>query len=239
MEEEVKYPIRINRYLFLEGHCSRREADRLIEKGHVRINGKVAVLGQKIDKGDNVEISNKVKEIAGKRVYLAFNKPRGVVTHNPIQGQRSIDHILKYDKKVFPLGRLDKESHGLILLTNDGRITNALLNPDSEHEKEYVVEVNNRIDLNFIRAMEEGVGIDGYKTKPAKIKKIDPRIFHIILVEGKKHQIRRMCSSMKYEVVDLQRVRVMNIKIKNLKPGEHREIVGEELKQFLKDLNTK
>ncbi|OGD69162.1 hypothetical protein A3E89_00865 [Candidatus Campbellbacteria bacterium RIFCSPHIGHO2_12_FULL_35_10] len=228
--------MRINRYLFLKGHCSRREADRLIEKGQVKINGKTAEVGQKIEKKDKVEISKEIEKIADNRVYLAFNKPKGVVTHNPIDGQKSIDDVLKYPKKVFPMGRLDKESHGLIILTNDGRITNALLNPENEHEKEYTVEVNRRIDLNFIKNMEKGVSIEGYKTKPAKITKTDARVFNIVLTEGKKHQIRRMCSSQRYEVNDLKRIRVMSVKLKNLRAGQYREIKGEELKKFLDDL---
>ncbi len=234
--ENIEYPIRINRYLFLQGHCSRREADRLIEKGQIRINGKVAVLGQKVQKDDNVEISKKVKKIAEERVYLAYHKAKGIVTHNPIEGQKGIEDVLKYEKRVFPMGRLDKESSGLIILTNDGRITNALLNPEKEHEKEYIVEVNHRVDKNFIKEMEAGVNIDDYRTKPTKIKKVDPRKFHIILTEGKKHQIRRMCSALKQEVQSLKRVRVMNIKLEGLKSGEYREIEGDELKKFLKDL---
>ncbi|MBU1557757.1 rRNA pseudouridine synthase [Patescibacteria group bacterium] len=234
--EEITYPIRINRYLFLKGHCSRREADRLIEKGQIRVNGKNALIGQKITKDDKVEISKKVEKIAEDRVYLAYNKPKGIVTHNPIEGQKGIEDVLEYKTRVFPMGRLDKASHGLIILTNDGRITNALLSPENEHEKEYVVQVNTRIDKNFIKAMEAGVDIGGYKTKPAKIKKTEPREFHIVLTEGKKHQIRRMCSALKYEVEDLKRIKVMNIKLGNLKQGEHREIEGEELKSFLNKL---
>lgn len=234
--EEITYPIRINRYLFLKGYCSRREADRLIEKGQIKINGKIALIGQKIDEKDKVEISKKVEQIAEDRVYLAFNKPRGIVTHDPQEGQESIEDVLKYPKKVFPLGRLDKESEGLILLTNDGRITNALLNPEENHEKEYLVEVNHRLSLDAIKKIENGVIIDKYKTKPAKIKKITPREFHIILTEGKKHQIRRMCSALNLEVVSLKRIRVMSIKLGNLKPGQYREMKGAELKKFLSDL---
>ena len=234
--EEITYPIRINRYLFLKGFCSRREADRLIEKGQIKINGKTALIGQKIDEKDEVEISKKVEQIAEDRVYLAFNKPRGIVTHDPQDDQESIEDILKYPKKVFPLGRLDKESEGLILLTNDGRITNALLNPEENHEKEYLVEVNHRLSIDAIKKIESGVIIDKYKTKPAKIKKVSPREFHIILTEGKKHQIRRMCSALNLEVVSLKRIRVMSIKLGNLKSGQYREIKGAELKKFLSDL---
>lgn len=235
--EKIKYPIRINRYLLLKGYCSRREADRLIEKGQIKINNKTALIGQKVESGDKVEISKKVAQIAQNRVYLAYNKPKGIVTHDPIEGQKSIEDILDYPTKVFPMGRLDKESHGLIILTNDGRITNPLLNPERSHEKEYIVEVNHRIDLNFIRQMESGIFIDKYKTKPTKIKKVDPRTFHIILTEGKKHQIRRMCSALKQEVVDLERIRIMNIKLGNLKPKQYREIKGVELEKFLKELD--
>ncbi|MFC1802231.1 S4 domain-containing protein, partial [Patescibacteria group bacterium] len=125
--ENIEYPIRINRYLLLKNYSSRREADRLIEQGQVRINGKKAKIGQKVERGDKVTIGKSVKELASKRVYLAFNKPRGIVTHNPIKGQKSIENILKYSTKVFPMGRLDKNSHGLIILTNDGRVTDKLL----------------------------------------------------------------------------------------------------------------
>src|SRR3989344_2658225 len=234
--EEIQYPIRINRYLFLKGFCSRREADRLIEKGQIKINGKTALIGKKIDEKDKVEIRKKVEQIAENRVYLAFNKPRGIVTHDPQEGQESIEDVLKYPKKVFPLGRLDKESDGLILLTNDGRITNALLNPEENHEKEYLVEVNHRLSIDAIKKIEGGVIIDKYRTKPAKIKKVSPREFHIILTEGKKHQIRRMCSALNLDVVSLKRIRVMSIKLGNLKPGQYRELKGVELKKFLSDL---
>ncbi len=237
--EKINYPIRINRYLFLKGHCSRREADRLIEKGQIKINGEKAVLGQKVSETDEVEIGKKLQKIANERVYLAFNKPVDIVTHNPVMGQKGIENILKYEKKVFPLGRLDKASHGLILLTNDGRITNALLSPENTHEKEYKVKVNNRINKHFIKAMESRVDIGGYITKPTKIKKTEPRTFHITLTEGKKHQIRRMCSALKYEVEDLQRIRVMNIELGNLKTGQYRELKGGELKKFLKELHFK
>ena len=274
--EEIEYPIRINRYLFLKGHCSRREADRLIEKKQIRINGKMALIGQKVEKGDKVEISKEVEKIAQNRVYLAFNKPRGIVTHDPVEGQTSISDILckectklsavrggeenfsepykhkvkenfqKPTKKcanfvhsVFPMGRLDKESEGLIILTNDGRITNALLSPDHEHEKEYIVEVNHRIDLNFIRAMENGVNIGGYRTKPSQIKKTEPKKFNIILTEGKKHHIRRMCSALNQEVEGLKRIRIMNIKLGKIKSGQYKDIVGTELEEFLSALKIR
>ena len=230
--EKINYPIRINRYLFLKKYCSRREADRLIEKKEIKINGKIAVLGQKIEKDDKVEIKTAKK----KKVYLAFNKPKGIVTHNPVKGQKGIDDILNYKTKIFPLGRLDKDSHGLIILTNDGRITNALLNPNKKHDKEYLVIVDKRIDLNFIKQIEKGVDIGNYHTKPAKIKKVAPRKFYITLTEGKKHQIRRMCSALKYEVKDLKRTRIMNIQLKNLKHGKFREIKNDELKEFLSNL---
>jgi 23S rRNA pseudouridine2604 synthase len=239
--EEITYPVRVNRYLLLKDYTSRREADRLIEQGKVKINGKTAVVGQKVEKNDKVEVNDSIKDIANKRVYLAFNKPQGVVTHDPIKGQKSIEKILKYPVKVFPIGRLDKDSHGLILLTNDGRVTDKLLNPRYEHEKEYVVQVDRRIDLNFIRKIEGGVKIQGrpsWKSKPAKIEKTKPREFHITLTEGKKHQIRRMCAALGYKVSDLKRVRVMNITLGKLGKGRHREIKGRELNEFLQSINV-
>lgn len=232
-KQEKTYPMRINRYLALENVCSRREADVLIEQGKVTINGQMAVLGDKVSESDNVEVflDGAEKELA----YLAFNKPKGIITHSPQNGEKSIADILRYPQKVYPLGRLDKDSHGLIILTNDGRVTGKLLEPENFHEKEYVVKVDRDITPSFLKHMAEGVELDdGYKTREAKVKKIDERTFSIILTEGKKRQIRRMCESLGRNVIDLKRTRILNINLGEIKPGKFREITGGELEEFLK-----
>ncbi|MDF1498804.1 MAG: pseudouridine synthase [Patescibacteria group bacterium] len=228
------YPIRINKYLADKKICSRREADKLIERGVVKINGKLAQLGDKVQENDNVFIEGDLKNL----VYLAFNKPKGIVTNTPQEGESCIADILQFNYEVFALGRLDKESRGLILLTNDGRVTDRLLNPIYYHEKEYVVKVNKPIDDNFIRTVENGIKLDdGYVTKKCILKKIDDFTFSIILTEGKNRQIRRMCRFMGFGIADLKRVRTMNIELGDLEVGKYRMISGEELEVFLSMLN--
>jgi pseudouridine synthase len=234
----MEFPIRLNHYLALKNYCSRRQADILIKQGHVKINGQVAKLGDKVNENDSVTVDDKFfkKNVAGNRVYLAYNKPKGIVSHTPEENQKSIADVFKFPKKLFPIGRLDKESHGLIILTNDGRITDKLLNPENEHDKEYVVRVDKEVTNFFVRHMTEGVKIEGYLTKKAKVKQTGSHTFRITLTEGKKHQIRRMCSAYGYTIRDLQRIRIMSIKIQNLKQGDYRELKGPELEKFLKEL---
>jgi len=231
--KELKYPVRINKYLAHQKICARREADELILQKKVKINGRIAVLGDKVQENDKV-----VVEGAGKKlVYLAFNKPKGIITHTPQNGEKEIKDILNFEKDVFPVGRLDKNSSGLIILTNDGRLTDKLLNPDYNHEKEYIIKVSKPIENNFLKRMEAGVKLDdGYVTKKCSVKKISSERFSIILTEGKKHQIRRMCDALGYGVVHLERRRIMSIKLGNLLPGDFREIKGYELSQLLKSL---
>ncbi len=213
----VLCPMRINKYLAFKKISTRRGADELIEKKKVFINSKLAVLGDKVNENDKVEIKDaKAKEY----IYFAYNKPIGVETDSP-----RVD--------LFPLGRLDKNSYGLMILTNDGRITDQLLNPKYSHEKEYVVKTKEKLRSNFKQKMEAGVNIEGYVTKKCKVKIINDFTFKIILTEGKKHQIRRMCSNLFQEIADLKRERIMNIKLGNLKSGGTREIKGEELTLFL------
>lgn len=231
-----EYPMRINKYLANNSYCSRREADKLIEEGEVKINGKIAIIGDKINKEDKVEVSEKFKETKESKIYLAYNKPVGVVSHNPEPGQKSIEDVFKYPIKLYPVGRLDKESCGLIILSNDGRIVEKILDPKYEHEKEYEVEVDKPIKLEFIREMEKGVNIEGYQTKKVKVKKITPKKFNIILTEGKNHQIRRMCAALGYTVKKLKRIRVMNIELDKLESGQYKKIIGKELKKLLEDL---
>lgn len=214
---ENEYPMRINKYLALKKISTRRGADELIKEQKVFINGKKAVLGSKVSEGDKVEIKGaKMKEYS----YFAYNKPVGVETTSPKEG-------------FFPLGRLDKASHGLLILTDDGRITDQLLSPKYFHEKEYVVKTKEKLRGSFKDKMEAGVNIEGYKTKPCKVKIVNDFTFRVILTEGKKHQIRRMCSALFQEVADLKRDRIMNIKLGNLKPKGTRQIIGKELSTFL------
>ncbi len=225
------FPMRINKYLAHKNYCTRREADSLIEAGKVRINGKPAKLGDKVQESDNVQVLFRAK----KHRYYAYNKPRGVITHSPGEGERDIRQSIPL-AGVFPIGRLDKDSSGLIILTDDGRITDKLLNPDFLHEKEYIVATKEKLSENFKTKMESGVNIEGYVTKPCTIKVMDQKRFSITLTEGKKHQIRRMCAALGYTVATLQRVRIMNVQISGLKVGQHRPILGQECVTFLKSL---
>ena len=231
---ENLYPMRINKYLALKKISTRRGADELVEKKKVFINGRLAVLGSRVNESDVVEIKgDKNPKVY---VYFAYNKPIDTITHSPQEKEHDIKQDLKntkIPKDVFPIGRLDKNSHGLIILTNDGRITDQLLNPKYFHEKEYTVRTSNKLRSNFKQKMEAGVNIEGYVTKKCKVKIIDDFTFKVILTEGKKHQIRRMCSNLFQEVADLKRERIMNIKLGNLKSNGFREIKGEELATFL------
>jgi 23S rRNA pseudouridine2604 synthase len=235
--EPIEYPMRINKYLAVKQYASRREADRLIEDKQVRINGVVASLGDKVQKGDDVTVGSGAKELAKKRVYLAYCKPEGIVTHSPDRGQKSIADILEYEGRMFPVGRLDMDSHGLIILTNDGRITDKLLNPEGAHEKEYLVRVDKAVNPEFIDAMRKGVKLDdGYVTRKCVVESTAPKAFRITLTEGKKRQIRRMCEALGYNVTDLLRIRIMNVRLRDLRAGEYRQLSGAELQTFLKNI---
>ncbi len=228
------FPMRINKYLAVKKYTTRRGADDLIKEGKVFINGKPAQLGDKVLEKDNVEVRfrGKTKPL----FYYAYNKPKGIITHSPQEGEKEIRDVLKI-KGVFPVGRLDKDSHGLIILTNDGRITDRLLSPKYDHEKEYVVRTKAPLRQSFKKHMEAGVVIENEKTRPCKVKILNEKVFSITLTEGKKHQIRRMCVALHQEVEDLERVRVMNIRLGKLGRGEHRVIEGKELEAFLKSLD--
>ncbi len=237
MEENV-YPMRINKYLALHKHSTRRGADDLIKDKKVFINGKLAVLGDKVNEHDSVEVRFRGKQVP--YIYIAYNKPVGVVTHSAQEGEVDILQKIKHQvaiKDIFPIGRIDKESHGLIILTNDGRITERLLGPKYFHEKEYLVKTKDKLRTNFKEKMEAGVKIDEEKTAPCKIQIINEHTFKIILTEGKRHQIRRMCVAMFNEVVDLKRIRIMNIELGKMPAGSHREIKGKELEVFLRSLD--
>ena len=217
------YPMRINKYLAQQGHSTRRGADELITAHRVTINGRLAQLGDKVAEGDTVEV--RASKRPKKYLYFAYHKPRGVMTEE-------IDTA----KDVFPIGRLDKDSHGLIILTNDGRVTDRLLNPAHEHEKEYKVKTQDKLREGFAARMSAGIDLGDFVTKPCRVERTGDFTFRITLSEGKKHQIRRMTDAMKNGVVELERVRIMNIKLDGLKPGALRPIEGEELSLFLKSL---
>lgn len=225
--------MRINKYLAQKGYSTRKGADKLIEDNQVFINGVRAVLGDKVLENDLVEVKQSKK--AHSYLYFAYNKPRGVMTHSASKGEREIKDISPI-KGVFPVGRLDKDSHGLIILTNDGRITDRLLNPIHTHSKEYLVELDKPINARFKFLMEKGVSIEGYTTKRCEVDILSSNTFRIVLSEGKKHQIRRMCAALGYTVIDLKRTKVLNIELGKLKSGQHRSITGLELETFLKTL---
>lgn len=234
--ENIVYPVRVNRFLYLKGYCSRRKADEYISKGLVLINGKPAVLGQKVEEGDNVEIADFVAQLPEKYEYYLFHKPAGIVSHNPQGGERAVEDIFKKSVPLSPIGRLDKASTGLMLLTNDGRIVDKMLNPKYEHEKEYRVRVDKNISARFLRKMREGVTIEGYKTRPAEVEQTGEKAFKITLTEGKKHQIRRMCAALGFQVRELKRTRIMNLRLGKLPVGQGRAIKPEEKFKLLKSV---
>lgn len=212
--EEIK-TIRINKYLSEIGYCSRRAADQLILENRVTVNGQVPEMGTKIVPGDIVKVDGRpVSESQDKPVYIAFNKPVGIVctTDTKVEKNNIIDYI-KYPRRIFPIGRLDKPSEGLILLTSDGDIVNKILRARNNHEKEYIVRVNRPITQNFLRQMRGGVPILDTVTKKCTVEQIDQNQFRIILTQGLNRQIRRMCEYLDYKVMRLKRIRIMNIKL--------------------------
>lgn len=224
---------RINKYLAEQGISSRREADELIAGGRVKVNGKTAVIGQKVSSNDEVVVNQKNLK---PKTYLAYYKGRGIITHSPAETETDIATRLYKDyklKNVYPVGRLDKDSEGLMIITDDGRITEPLLSPEAGHEKEYEVEVDKNINNFLIRHMTNGVDIEGYKTKPAIVTKKSDKHFTITLTEGKKHQIRRMCAALGYQIQSLKRLRILNITLDKIKPNQYRIIKDDELKEFL------
>ena len=220
--------MRLNRYLSDAGICSRRQADRYLEEGRITVDGVPAVLGQKIRPGQDISLDDQPVHVQTRKVVLAFNKPRGIVCTTEKREKDNIIDYLDYPIRVYPVGRLDKDSEGLILLTNDGDLMNEVLKARNYHEKEYLVEVNRPVTNPFMKAMSEGVEILDTKTRPCKVIKTGLKSFKIILTQGLNRQIRRMCEALDYRVVSLKRVRVMNIELGDLPTGEYREITGEE-----------
>lgn len=230
---------RINKYLSEAGYCSRRKADVLIEEGRVTINGKVPPMGEKIKEGDEVHVDGQLISRPNEEfVYLALNKPIGIVctTDTNVESDNIID-FMRYPKRIFPIGRLDKPSEGLILMTNDGDIVNKILRARNNHEKEYIVTVNRPVTSDFIQRMGNGIPILDTVTKKCFVEQINSNSFRIILTQGLNRQIRRMCDYLEYRVVKLKRVRIMNIEL-DLPTGQYRELTKQEmdeLNELLKD----
>lgn len=224
--------MRINKYLSAQGVCSRREADRLLEAGRITVDGVTAMCGQQVDDNSVIFIDgSRISDEKPQDVLMAFNKPRGIVcTTTDNQGKNNIVDYIGYDKRIYPVGRLDKDSDGLILLTNNGEITDKILRSVNGHEKEYVVKVNKKITDTFLKNMADGVYLKelDVTTKPCSISRINNYTFRIILTQGLNRQIRRMCQESGYKVESLTRVRIMNIELGGLKIGEYRIIEGKE-----------
>jgi 23S rRNA pseudouridine2604 synthase len=225
---------RINKYLSEIGFCSRRKADLLIEQERIKVNGVYAVMGQKVTGQEEIQVNNKIiKKLENKKhIYIAFNKPVGIVCTTDTKREKDniIDYI-NYPTRIFPIGRLDKPSEGLIFLTNDGDIVNKILRANNQHEKEYVVEVNKPVTKDFIKKMGEGVPVLDKITNKCKIKQTGKKTFKIILTQGLNRQIRRMCEYFDYRVVFLKRIRIMNIKL-DIPVGEYRDFTKSELNQI-------
>lgn len=229
----MEYPIRINKFLSESGFCSRRKADEYIERGKVTINGKVPELGTKIMETDEVQVDGKlVSHSPIQKLYIAFNKPVGIVCTSENDENNIIDY-LNFKQRIYTIGRLDKASHGLILLTNDGDIVNPILRTSYNHEKEYWVTVRQTIRPDFIEKMSTGVAILDTVTKPCVVKQRGPKSFKIILTQGLNRQIRRMCEELGYEVESLKRVRIMHIHL-DLPIGKWRHLTTEELAELRK-----
>ncbi|MDM8124990.1 pseudouridine synthase [Mediterraneibacter glycyrrhizinilyticus] len=229
---QKKEPVRLNKYLSEAGVCSRREADRLIEMGRVTVDGKTAQTGMRVIPGQKVCVGKRIVSKKDEMVVLAVNKPRGIVCTEEKRERNSIVRFLDYPIRVTYIGRLDKDSRGLLLMTNNGDIINRMMRASNHHEKEYKVTVDREITDEFLEKMAAGVPILDTVTRPCKVRKIGKYTFSIILTQGLNRQIRRMCEALGYEVKDLLRVRVMNIRLGSLKEGEYRELTDAELEEL-------
>lgn len=230
--------ISLNKYISMTGICSRREADRLIEAGRVKINDQVAQKGNRVGEGDEVFIDDKPLKRHADLVYIALHKPPGITCTTDRRDKDNIIDFVKHPKRIFPIGRLDKASSGLILLTNDGDIVNDILREENNHEKEYIVKVDKPIHQRFVERMENGLPILGTVTKKCKVEPRSKTVFRIILTQGLNRQIRRMCEFLGYKVISLKRIRIMNIHLDDLPVGAWRELTDQEmteLRNALKD----
>jgi 23S rRNA pseudouridine2604 synthase len=229
MEEQNNAGVSLNKYISQTGICSRREADRLIDEGKVTLNGEVAKKGNRVLESDIVKINGKPLKSAEKTVYLAYHKPVGITSTTDLKDKTNIIQAINYPKRIFPIGRLDKDSEGLIFLTNDGDIVNKILRASNNHEKEYLVTVNKPITPVFLEKMSKGVPILGVVTKPCTIRQESKFVFRIILTQGLNRQIRRMCEFFDFQVVKLKRIRIMNVTLENLPPKKWRYLTPAEI----------
>lgn len=223
---------RLNKAISETGHCSRRAADSLISAGKVKVNGVLADLGVKVTSKDEIEVEGEIISKKVKDIYLVFNKPAGITCTTETDIKGNIIDFINYPERIFPVGRLDKPSEGLIFLTNDGDIVNKILRAGNNHEKEYVVTVNKKITSQFIKKMSNGVPILNTVTKKCKVRKLDDFTFNITLTQGLNRQIRRMCDFLDYEVRTLKRIRIMNIELGKLKTGKYRHFSMKELQEL-------
>ena len=229
---QKKEPVRLNKYLSEAGVCSRREADRLIEEGKVSVDGSPARTGMRITPGQVVKVGRKVVSRQDEMIVLAVNKPRGIVCTEEKRERNSIVRFLDYPVRVTYAGRLDKDSRGLLLMTNNGDIINQMMRAANRHEKEYKVTVDREITEEFVKQMSEGVSILDTVTRPCKVEKMGKYTFSIVLTHGLNRQIRRMCEALGYEVRDLVRVRIVNIRLGSLKEGQYRKLTDAELDEL-------
>ena len=232
--------VRLNKFISESGICSRREADKYIESGKVQVNGKRAEIGTLVSRSDKVLVNGLLIESKQEEdfVMLAFNKPRGIVSTTDKAERDNIVDFLNYHERIFPIGRLDKDSQGLIFLTNDGDIVNKILRAGNKHEKEYIVTVNKSVTDDFVKKMSTGIPILGEVTKKCKVEKISEFVFRIILVQGLNRQIRRMCEYLGYEVEKLERIRIMNISVKGIGIGDWRFLDEKEMKELKKSISS-
>lgn len=224
--------MRINKFISETGYCSRREADKLIESGQVTINGIVAELGSQAEPGDDVRIQGRRIGEHKRHVYIALNKPVGITSTTERHIKGNIVDYVGHRERIFPIGRLDKDSEGLILLTNDGDVVNPILRSEGKHEKEYIVTVDRPINEAFVKGMSEGVKVLGSLTLPCKVTRVSERTFRIVLTEGRNRQIRRMCEAFGYHVRRLKRVRIMNIRLDELPVGKWRDLTDGERREL-------
>lgn len=231
--------MRLNKYISDSGRASRREADKMIESGRVKINGKKAKIGDQVNPGDKVVVDGALIEVVDSdqaKVYIALNKPVGITSTTEKNVKDNIVDFMNYPSKIFHIGRLDKDSEGLILMTDDGDIVNEILRVENKHEKEYVVSVDKPITDEFVEKMSKGVRILEPKTLPCKVKQLSSHEFNIILMQGLNRQIRRMCETLGYNVTSLKRLRIMNIELGKLPVGEWRFLTAKEQDQLFADL---
>jgi 23S rRNA pseudouridine2604 synthase len=225
--------VRLNKYISETGICSRREADKLIEAGRVTCNGLPAVLGTQVGEADEIRVDGRLVGLRKKQIYIALNKPVGITCTTETHVEGNIIDLVGHKERIFPIGRLDKDSEGLILLTNDGDIVNEILRSENNHEKEYLVTVERAVTDLSLKMMADGVKIMGEITKPCKVSRINEKTFRMILTQGLNRQIRRMCSALGYRVQHLRRVRIINIDLGSLAPGEWRELAEAEVAALL------